>query len=381
MSQRSEYQSELNETKTDINRTLTSLADVSASEIRTVSGNSLFGSGSNVSSLVIEFSQYARSAFKNKVPKSHISKHSEDFTGQLKCHVVRHSDLGPDKYKLLSRKTLFGILYCALNYHKEPLEIGDLMRFCREGHLSFNCARKFIPRNLSQREVEELHKKYTHSRTNEVTTHNGWRHFVYQMKRYLDFELERPDLYALCHRYVDDLNLPEAIYTFVERMLVLCPSVNENRPLSFFPSYEARAMACILFVLKLLFGVDDSTEQGMSEASEVLNKHLERHDRKLRLFVWSEWMEFLEARKSLLEKCHAPSFNRTSRQSTDRFLQHIHLKTYQANEEQSSEEMPKDTENLHTKARQRTESMSQFAKYMSEVDEARDPKLIEQVCY
>lgn len=375
-SQRSEYQSELNDTKTDINRTLTSLADVSVSEIRTLSGGSSFGTESNVSSLAIEFSQYARSAFKSKVSKAHILKHSEDFSGILKCHVIKQNDLGKDKYKIMTRKTLFALIYCALNYHKEPIEIGDLMRFCREGHLSFHCARKFIPRNLSATEVEELQKKYTFSHKTDVNQHNGWRDFVHQMTQYLDIQLEQPDLYALAHRYVDELNLPDTIYKYVERMLVLCPSmVNTEHSIPFLPSCEARAMAYILFVLKLLFGLDDTTEFELSKATRVVNKHLERHESKFKLFVWSEWVEFIEARTSLIIKCYAPSAMRTSSQSADHYLQYMHMKLYQPDEEFSTEEV-KHMENTQKKSRLRTESLNQFAKYMSEVDDSRNMETI-----
>lgn len=71
-------------------------------------------------------------------------------------------------------------LLCAKFFHKEPIEIGYLMRFCREGHISFNCARKFRPK-LSEKELEELHKKYTYSRKTEVTLNGEWREFIYQV--------------------------------------------------------------------------------------------------------------------------------------------------------------------------------------------------------
>ncbi|XP_063702649.1 TATA box-binding protein-associated factor RNA polymerase I subunit B-like [Culicoides brevitarsis] len=380
-SQFSEHLSELNDSKTDINKTLTSLADVSVSEIRTIAGSSEFGgTGSNRSSLAIEFSTYARSIFKTKVPKSHISKHSEDFEGDLKCHVIKTNDLGRDRFKLLSRKTLFSILYCALNYHKEPLEIGDLIRFCREGHLSYNCARKFIPRNLSDEEIDKLNTKYTLSRVNEVAVHSGWREFICEMANFMKIELEQPDLFALSHRYVEDLCLPDIISTYTERILAFCPSYESEAKVNGIPVFEGRAMACILFVLKLLFGLDDATEYEISESSKKINKKLEMHEKKFKLFVFSEWMEYIVARQMLIEQLHPPNFTRTSRTNTERYLQHIFVKSQQlcVDDQSISDEIAvKNAKNSNSKVNQRKNTLLHFAKYINEVEKSRDPQLIE----
>uniref|UniRef100_A0A336MX32 CSON009124 protein n=1 Tax=Culicoides sonorensis TaxID=179676 RepID=A0A336MX32_CULSO len=376
-SQRSEYESEYEDSKTDINRTLTSLADVSASEIRTLSQGSTYGATSNVSSLAIEFSRYARSAFKNVVPKKHIAKHAADFKGELKCHSMNFNDLGTDSFNLLTRRTLFGIIYCALNYHKTPYEIGDLIRFCREGHLSYNCGRKYIPRNLSEKKIRELNSKYTMCKKNDVGIHTGWRQFINYMRDFLHFEFEQPDLRALARRYVTELNLPDEIYNYIEMILILCPPVMKlfNRGY-LLPNYEGRAMAFILFVLKLFFGLDDQTELEMSESSKAINRDLERNETKLKLFVWSDWVEFIEARRIVLEKCHAPSFCKTTKIGPEHYMKYAQMKSH--NDESQSDEEVKGIEDLHTKAAQRAESLTQFAKYFAEVDETRNMQLLDE---
>lgn len=80
-----------------------------------------------------------------------------------------------------------------------------------------------------------------------------------------------------------------------------------------FPNYEGRAMAFILFILKLLFGIDDYREYNMSQATANVQ---EKIPGDLKIFNFMKWKEFIEYRKLILEKfyylsvCHK-DFNGT----------------------------------------------------------------------
>lgn len=62
-------------------------------------------------------------------------------------------------------------------------------------------------------------------------------------------------------------------YLYVERLYLLCPSIMKfNEKSHFIPNYEGRAMAYIVVVFKILFGLDDLTEKEISRVAEKLNE-------------------------------------------------------------------------------------------------------------
>jgi TATA box-binding protein-associated factor RNA polymerase I subunit B len=63
------------------------------------------------------------------------------------------------------------------------------------------------------------------------------------------------------------------IVKYVECVMTFSPpSMKFNKCLSHFSNYEGRAMAYIIFVLKLLLGLDGRTEYEISKVTEKLNK-------------------------------------------------------------------------------------------------------------
>lgn len=69
------------------------------------------------------------------------------------------------------------------------------------------------------------------------------------------------------------------------------------------PNYEGRAMAFILLVLKLLFGLDGISEFQFSTFATNLNDH--SHDNKM--FNFADWIKFIEYRKVVLKSQHFPT--------------------------------------------------------------------------
>jgi TATA box-binding protein-associated factor RNA polymerase I subunit B len=55
-------------------------------------------------------------------------------------------------------------------------------------------------------------------------------------------------------------------------MAILPPSMEFNKSLKHFPNYEGRAMAFIIFILKLLLGLDGKTEYEISKVTKKLNE-------------------------------------------------------------------------------------------------------------
>lgn len=99
----------------------------------------------------------------------------------------------------------------------------------------------------------------------------------------------------------------------IEILIAICPpEMAFKRKLSrpTVPNYEARAMAYIVFMLKLLFGIDDKKEYEISQTAKKINEKLGSLDpTRQKLFVWTEWTKYIKIRKILLSKCHFQTAN------------------------------------------------------------------------
>jgi hypothetical protein len=119
--------------------------------------------------------------------------------------------------------------------------------------------------------------------------------------------LPAPDLLCLAKRYIEELQLPAEIVKYVERVMTFSPPpMKFNKSRTHFLNYEGRAMAYIIFVLKLLLGLDGKTECEISVVTKELNKLSGNSAGAARLFVWEEWVQFIECRKSVFARFHFP---------------------------------------------------------------------------
>lgn len=136
------------------------------------------------------------------------------------------------------------------------------------------------------------------------------------MSRFINLNgFQKPNLGALAQRYVLELSLPPQVATYVTNLMdMLPPRFDPIHGTHVYPRYEARVMAYIIYVLKLLFGLDDVKECAISDAAIQINKQLAKiadglPDSMAPLFVYTEWMEFVELRKVLVAH-HNESFAR-----------------------------------------------------------------------
>jgi hypothetical protein len=73
------------------------------------------------------------------------------------------------------------------------------------------------------------------------------------------------------------------------------------------PNYEARAMAYILFILKLIFGLDGYREKEISNSVKKINLHFRKLETSKKLFNFEAWREYIEYREIILTKYYYPS--------------------------------------------------------------------------
>lgn len=152
-----------------------------------------------------------------------------------------------------------------------------------------------------------------------------------------------PNMTALVQRYVTELCLPQDIAIYAERLINFLPPRCAVRTKHFLPNYEARAMAYIIFILKLLFGLDGEKEHRMSRAAKKLNRKIQNINRQKDenrplLFVWNEWVQYIEMRKIIVSHFNQ-SFSRQFKQceSATQIMEQMSKGIRKRNEEQQTQ--------------------------------------------
>ncbi|XP_033610819.1 TATA box-binding protein-associated factor RNA polymerase I subunit B isoform X3 [Cryptotermes secundus] len=207
---------------------------------------------------------------------------------------------------ILSRIKLLAIVYIALRILQEDIQLSDILRWVEEGELSFYEITHFFPDDVRLRG----HDLITFGLSTKRPSYSGLSSTAKELAFYLHVtHVPVPDLLSLAKRYIEELQLPVEIGKYVECIMALSPpSMKLKKSLKHFPNYEGRAMAFIIFVLKLLLGLDGKTEHEISRVTKKLNELCEGSaGATARLFVWEEWVQYIEYRKSVFGQFHFPT--------------------------------------------------------------------------
>ncbi|XP_030381786.1 TATA box-binding protein-associated factor RNA polymerase I subunit B isoform X2 [Scaptodrosophila lebanonensis] len=261
-------------------------------------------------SLKLQWSQNARKSLKKFLPLKHLEKHSADNVGLLHCHSLRPKaarlNLFDRNIYCLNITKLYTVLALALNMVGDHIQLIDLLRLIDEEHLTSRYVLGYLPENVAA-QGKALLSELEWSHQDDKVRYNYFRTNISQLSRFIGMSgYQVPDLEALAQRYVLELNLPPALAIYVIDLINMLPPrfINARWP-HVYPQYEARVMAYIIYALKLLFGLDDVKERAISESAAEINKQLcqlNATDTKTPslLFVFTEWMEFVELRKALV---------------------------------------------------------------------------------
>lgn len=235
--------------------------------------------------------------------KRHRKEHQLDLSGDLDCHKIDFKSCSsrfrssPGK---LSAHTLYNILYIGLLIVQDSIQLGDLLRFIREGHVSFECFRHFFDENLPEKAINLPHKNQ------KLLSNSLFRKRTAELARFLRVckYISPPDLNMLCSRYCTELNLPVAIFGCTEKLIAItAPKMTLTERSKAIPNYEGRAMSILLVTLKLLFGLDGVTEQRLSEYADILTSS----NVGSRMFSLVKWQQFIADRAALVKKYHMPT--------------------------------------------------------------------------
>lgn len=232
--------------------------------------------------------------------REHLMEHQMDVHGKMKCHRrLKENDA-------VGRPFVFAMLWLALNQERDDVQLSDLLRYAQESHIKFNDVSSFLPENVKSTHTVNSFRKSA----DEFQSHLALRARALAIAQTINLRtLRMPDLSKLCRRYVEELCLPPVIADFAGKLIAFCPPQMKvhftNNPSMAVPNYEGRAMAYILFILKLFFGLDNEREYHISKAAQKINEKLTEFDeRQTHLFVWTEWKHFIEMRNIIVAQCH-----------------------------------------------------------------------------
>lgn len=173
---------------------------------------SLKSSEKSDSAFEITFNRPAREELRKRMSKGHTKLHATDVSFNLQCHTLSYSK-ATRQYKygvaILSPNKLYTILYLGLLINHDSIQLGDMLRFAREGHLSFNNHEKLFPEEYKDRTLG-----IANNQSKKEMSHRQFRELSAKMAAFLDVTsyVEVPDLPALCKRYCDEMNLPSKFY-------------------------------------------------------------------------------------------------------------------------------------------------------------------------
>ncbi|XP_012061259.1 PREDICTED: TATA box-binding protein-associated factor RNA polymerase I subunit B [Atta cephalotes] len=229
-----------------------------------------------------------------KVSRSKRSKYKQN-------HVTTQYKTSPE---LITPTKLWAILYLALRIHNQDIHLSDMIRYGREGHLSYYRLDRLIPPEVSLTKNDIFFL----SRAMDIT-HKGMRRVIGQMAKFLGVtKIVRPDLYSLVNRYCIELALPKGISLYAERLISLSSPKMTFDKISCIPNYEGRAMAYIIVILKTLLSLDGITENKISNVAENINSAI--NDEGIcdtKLFSFREWQKYIECRRTILINAHYPT--------------------------------------------------------------------------
>lgn len=170
------------------------------------------------------FSKVGREEFLKVCSRRHYTAHRNNDNSDLRCHKFTYKTVSRQyKYSpsILSRSKVFGIIYLGLVMIKDKIQLGDMLRFIREGHLSYNNVEHFFPE-----EVVALQKfdVGSYNARSMPLTHSGLRSIAASLATYLEVTklIHVQNLVELCERYCKELNLPGKIIMFFFKVGVDC---------------------------------------------------------------------------------------------------------------------------------------------------------------
>lgn len=220
--------------------------------------------------------------------KMEYSKQSEKILKRLKLANAKEDrrvtvrDLrNPEKVNHITPLLLVAMLYCALKIENCDIQLSDLIRLIREGNISFLDLKHFLPEDHQSDAIKTgfILPSYDYLRVQVTYIAN----FIPGLMSSIC--AKPPDMLKLCKRYIKELSLPEDLINFIEKLMAfISPSFKHPGRYQQIHNYEGRAVAYIIFLMKLIFGMDDDREMQMARAARIINMEIKEKNIEGKLF-------------------------------------------------------------------------------------------------
>ncbi|KAJ8970841.1 hypothetical protein NQ317_014272 [Molorchus minor] len=200
---------------------------------------------------------------------------------------------------------LYSLLYLGLLINNDEMQLGDLFRFMREGHLPLtNCA-QLLPEGY----LDKFLGLTNDCNVLKMFSHKEFRDYTARLAKFLNVVrfIGVIDITRLCQRFCKEMNLPGDVFLAAQNIISkTIPGPTFTKKDSHIPNYEGRAMSIIIFVLKLLYGLDGITEFEFSKYAQAVNK-LDVQEEQM--FDIVKWMEYVGYRSHIIEQHHFPTYH------------------------------------------------------------------------
>ncbi|XP_057379813.1 TATA box-binding protein-associated factor RNA polymerase I subunit B-like isoform X2 [Daphnia carinata] len=233
---------------------------------------------------------------------------------------------------------LLSFLHAALLMKGEVICYGDITRWVREGHIPLYAAHRLLPSTMPLSRTDSLILGgLSASRSDGAPASRIFRQNTARLLTILNVPLvPKPPAYLLASKVIRDLQLPDELIVFVRHFDKLVSQNNlDEWKLSPFGNRVDRqsiyAATLVLVAIKFVMGLDGTTEYKISDFAAKYNELLklkpssgfsrrqasaeneitvdgshQRSDGKP-LFVWREWVRFIEYRRVAIERTHVPT--------------------------------------------------------------------------
>lgn len=160
----------------------------------------------------IHFNKFGIKELKKRKSSGHFKKHKLN----RERHKVSYRNNCSIKYlkgiNYLSPIKLYVILYLGLLIIRSQIQLGDFLRFIREGHLTFNHYTKLFPEEYAEKflNIQDTSK-------NSLFSNKLFRMVSAKMAVFLNITayIQVVDLTILCERFCNEMNLPGNYYILV----------------------------------------------------------------------------------------------------------------------------------------------------------------------
>ncbi|XP_052903075.1 TATA box-binding protein-associated factor RNA polymerase I subunit B [Anopheles moucheti] len=250
-----------------------------------------------------------------------VQRHEQETPANVDCHTFPHLDVKgrrakePDNWSFMQRKSiLIAILSLGLNQVRSSIHAVDLIRWIEEGHLPFHDLRQYLPEGLDP-------DCYSETLSYLSSSYHGfvqYREAMSLIATDLGITPIHPDLSSICYRFLSELALPLDLVPYISKVIAIAPDIKPPAANAYFPKYELHAMKFILFIMKLLFGLDGVIETKLDLTNEKLNERIGASSKIPKLFVWHEWQRYVTMRRVILEQLHYPTSHSRSQSTVNR---------------------------------------------------------------